>query len=247
MVDSCVAATNSKAMSDQDSPQLSEYAEMIIAQRLFETRTLIPAHVLSFSDDPRPMATVELAPQARRRVEGGKIEWIIIPPLVDVPLMELKWGPLHVRANLERDDDVVCLIADRDIDEWLLQGGGTYRPGTALIHDINDAMILPMLEPNSKASIRKKPGTRQLIIGDTTGAKCEIELDEAASSITVKAAGTVKVSGVRVELDAFAGLPGGPFNVVGVNAAGLCTHVTSVAPGGGPVVWTPNAGQVVIP
>lgn len=243
-------------MSDQDSPQLAEYASLAIAQELFQTRTLVPGRVVSYKDDPRPMATVQLAPQVRKRPVGtANVEWVVIPKLVDVPVMEFKWGPFHMRADLERDDDIVCLVADRDIDQWLLEGGGTYRPGIALIHDINDAMVLPMLEPDSKASIRKKPGTRKLIIGDTTGLKCEIQLDEASASITVKAAtvtveatGVATVKGTRVELDAFAGLPGGPFNLVGVNAGGLCTHITAAAGGGAPVVWTPNpAGQVVMP
>ncbi len=243
-------------MSDQDSPQLAEYSDMRGAQEMFGARTIIPARVVSYKDSPRQMVTVKLAPQARKRPVGTEnIEWIEIPNLVDVPVMEFKWGPFHMRAGLEKGDDGLCLIADRDIDEWLLQGGGSYRPGWAVIHDINDAVFLPMMEPDSKASIRKKPGTRKLILGDTTGLKCEIELDEASASITVKAAtvtveatGVATVKGARVELDAFAGLPGGPFNLVGVNAGGLCTHITAAAGGGAPVVWTPNpAGQVVMP
>lgn len=195
-------------MSDQDSPQLAEYASLAIAQELFQTRTLVPGRVVSYKDSPRPMATVQLAPQVRKRPVGTEnVEWVVIPKLVDVPVMEFRWGPFHMRANLEKDDDIVCLVADRDIDEWLLQGGGTYRPGIALIHDINDAMVLPMLEPDSKASIRKKPGTRKLILGDTTGLKCEIELDEASSTINIKAAVSCRVDSPAVTLGTSAGAP----------------------------------------
>lgn len=188
MVDIGHIAPNSKDMSNQDNPQLFEVMQSEIAQAAFGVRTVIAAKVVNFKDSPRPMATIRLAPQVRKRPEGtAAIEWVQIPDLADVPVMEWKHGPFHIRANLEPGDTGIALIHDRDIDEWLEGGGREYRPGTALIHDINDALFLPALEPDTAAGSRKSPGARKMVIGDSNGTVCEIELDANTSSVNINA------------------------------------------------------------
>lgn len=236
-------------MAAQDDPQLLEAIEDVIDDKLFGTRTAMLCRVLSYKDTPRPLVSVQIAANKWERTNGD-IKFTPEAQLMDVPVMELAWGPFVVRATLERGDHGVLLVADRDIDTWITQQGGDakgqYNPGIAVIHDINDALFLPAIQPNSEALL-PKVGSRELVIGTRDGT-VKVAMSDAQKTVEVEATTQVKLKALRIELEAFAGIPGGPFNLVGVNAAGLCTHVTSAAGGGAPVVWTPNpAGQVVIP
>jgi hypothetical protein len=198
-------------MANYDNPELKEYMDLLMAQQMFQARTVIAARVVSYKSDPRPMVTVQLAPQFRKRPNAqGEVEWSSFPQLVDVPVMEFAWGPFQLRAELEQGDDGVCLIHDSDIDQWLLEGGGEYRPGLPLIHDVNDALFLPMIQPDRQAGARKRSGRRKLIIGDSTGEKCEIELDEVGSRINIKAAISCRVDSPAVTLGESTGVPVNP-------------------------------------
>lgn len=228
-------------MAAQDDDSLVDAIRELIVQRSFAEHTVMVCRVISSRDTPRMMVTVQVAPKLWRR-NGDVIEWSAIPRLVDVPVMELRWGPMGLSAQPERGDHGVLLVHERDIDEWLRGGGGrsdgTYEPRIALIRDVNDAMYLPALQPDSQAGARARPGPRTLFIGDNSGVRVAIKMNETSQAIDIEAGGAVTIKAASsVNIDT-PGLLGGPYTVVGINAAGVCTHIGSNT--GGPVTWAPN-------
>lgn len=230
-------------MAQQDDPTLREAIEESIADRMFGTRTAMLCRVVSYTDTPRPMVTVQVAANKWKR-QGSEIVFTPESQLQNVPVMELAWGPFVIRANLEQGDHGVLLIADRDIDGWLLkQGGdleGRYDPGIALIHDINDALFLPAIQPDSKAQLPKL-SNRQLVIGDREGI-VSVTFDESASAIDIKAAIEVNIDSPKVTIGSTGAVA--PIARVGVDVV--------VVPAGGaggtfPItaVTTPSAHEVI--
>lgn len=189
-------------MATQDDPTLREAIEAQLHERMYGTRTAMLCRVLSYKTDPRPMVSVQIAANKWRR-EGGRIVFTPEAELIDVPVMELAWGPFVVRGHIERGDHGVLMVCDRDIDVWLTQQGGDgqgrYNPALTLIHDINDALYLPAIQPNSAA---RNPSTspRQLVIGSRDGS-VTIKLDASeASKIEINSTGPVDVNSPNVNL-----------------------------------------------
>lgn len=188
-------------MAAQDDPTLREAIQAQLDERLFGTRTAMLCRVISYTDIPRPRVSVQVAANKWKR-EGGKIVFTPEAVLEQVPVMELAWGPFVVRATLERGDHGVLLVADRDIDTWITEAGGDsqgrYNPGVALIHDMNDALFLPAVQPDSAAGT-PKVGARQLVIGDRQGTT-SIRLDAAATQIDIDSTAQVNVNSANVNL-----------------------------------------------
>lgn len=208
-------------MATQDDPTLREAIEAQLHERMFGTRTSMLCRVLSYKTDPRPLVSVQIAANKWRR-EGGRIVFTPEAQLIDVPVMELAWGPFVVRGHIEAGDHGVLMVCDRDIDVWLTQQGGDgqgrYNPALTLIHDINDALYLPAIQPNSAA---RNPSTspRQLVIGSRDGA-VSIKLDASETpKIEIHSTGPVDVTSPAVTLGN-APLPGfvaAPIARVGVD------------------------------
>ncbi len=244
-------------MAEFDDPSLADLVDLLTSNLQNNLNFARPGKVLSFDWQPRPRARIQLGHDLVTRTG----ERIPVPPIANVPVLYYSAGSLTIRSELKRGDGVLCIVMDRAFRQWLTQGGRTQGSESGRRHNLNDIIALPILRPTATEP-KIQPGADELYIGDDKGivnirvnAKTgEIQVNGANVSVnatgtaTVKATGVATVEAARIELKAFAGLPGGPFNVVGVNAGGLCTHVTACAAPGSPVVWTPNpAGQVVIP
>lgn len=244
-------------MSDLDAPTSQDLQDLTELNTRVGIRTAIPAIVTGFQKaGRRVVCSVQLAP--KQFLRDGRYE--DIQEVERVPVGYLTGGGVTIRMPLEIGDGCMCHVSDRTLAGFLSGGGRTYRPFAGLTHDINDIIAYPMIQPDSNEP-QAQLNPKELYIGDYNGAvtfmrmnvqKGEVTINcinakiDASGTADVKAAGLATVEGLRVELKAFAGLPGGPFNVVGVNSLGVPTHAASN--GGGPLVWVPNPfGQVVIP
>lgn len=189
-------------MSAQDDPTLREAIEAQLNERMFGTRTAMLCRVTAYKTTPRPLVSVQIAANKWER-QGGQIVFTPEAELIDVPVMELAWGPFVIRGHIERGDHGVLLVCDRDIDVWLTQQGGDgegrYNPALTLIHDINDALYLPAMQPNSVAG-SPRTASRELVIGTRDGTT-SIKLDAAETpSIEVNSTGPVEVNSPAVSL-----------------------------------------------
>lgn len=191
-------------MAAQDDPTLREAIEAQIHERMYGTRTAMLCRVLAYKDTPRPLVTVQVAANKWER-QGGRVVYTPEAELQEVPVMELAWGPFVVRGHIERGDHGVLLVCDRDIDVWITQmggdGQGRYNPALTLIHDINDALFLPAIQPNSAASAGPSDVTaRQLTIG-TRDSSTSIKLDASETPrLEVNSTGPVEVNSPQVSL-----------------------------------------------
>ena len=231
-------------MAEQDSPTLTQVLDLLSRNIRNGIHTVKPGIVTEYSSAPRPNATVQLGQKLKTRSRGE----IGYEPIRSVPVLFPTFGVFTIRSPLKPGNGVLCLVCDRAFDEWIL-GGQPAAPKNGRVHDWQDILAVPFFNPTDREpKVGTVPDELYIGAGATTiklNAKTGAVSVEGVT-VNVKAATLATVEAARIELKAFAGLPGGPFNVVGVNAAGLATHQASN--GGGPLVWVPNpAGQVVIP
>ncbi len=209
-------------MATQDDPTLREAIEAQLHEKMFGTRTAMLCQVKSYKTSPRPMVSVQIAANKWQR-EGGKIVFTPEAELIDVPVMELAWGPFVIRGHIERGDHGVLLVCDRDIDVWLTQQGGDgqgrYNPALTLIHDINDALYLPAMQPDSAAAAGPSTTPRQLVIGTRSGS-VSIKLDDSElPNIEISSTGPIQVKSPAVTIgdDPAPGFAAYPIARVGVD------------------------------
>jgi hypothetical protein len=190
-------------MSDQDDPTLREAIDTMLDDRLFGTRTAVLCKVTKTSDTPRPTISAQVGPRKWQHVDGD-IKFVNDVELSDVPVMELAWGPLVVRGDIQVGDFGVLLICDRCIDRWLglqnrLSDPGIYSPANPLIHDLNSALFLPAAQPDAVARQGPKVGARQLVIGARDGST-KITLDGVSKAIDIDSTLQVNLNAPKVNI-----------------------------------------------
>lgn len=155
-------------------------------------RTIVPANVLSYSEAaPGPTVTVEVARpllDERRRAEHLK-------PIPKVPIAYPSFGGFAVYGPLERGDEVLLLVADRAIWQWL-ETGAKYTPrGIDATHSLSDCVALPVsLSKGRRAALR---GSGRFVVGKTDGT-ASVSFAASGSEVTVEGA-TVKLGSTAAQ------------------------------------------------
>ena len=226
-----------------DRKDFNELFTLLREKWAVEVRTIIPGIVKGYAVvKGRPVCDVQLGP---RQILADLTDDEL--PLVErVPIGYLVMGSITIRAQLEVGQGVLCHVSDRQLNKFLTEGRSTYRPGIGSIHDENDIIASPTLQPNAKEpTVSMNPS--ELYIGDHSGAATFLRMNTQTGEITVKTskeitvdasiAGKVVLKGLNIELDT-PGILGGPYFVMGISAAGVPTHIGSNT--GGTVIWVDN-------
>lgn len=99
--------------------------------------TALPAKVVSFNPDEQTV-TIELMIQQMAH-DGSMLE---LPPLVDVPVQMLSYGPFFISAEPKEGDEGLAHFAERCIDGWF-ESGQKSVPMDIRFHDFSDAFFAP--------------------------------------------------------------------------------------------------------
>ena len=140
-------------------------------------------------------------------------------PIPSVPIIYPSFGAFSVWGPLEVGDEVLLLIADRSIAEWL-EVGGPYTPkGPDKVHDVADCLALPLrvskpkrgdLKPGGSFHIGRRDGS-QTISFSVSGTQVTIEgpqIGLGAAALDAASKGTTLNAAIDAMLAAGAAVPG---------------------------------------
>lgn len=193
-------------MAEQDDATTLGNIELAIQAALMRARTVTVARVIAYRELPpngSPVVDVQVAPKLLARpVDGQASEAEDIAVKRNVPLGFWQCGQFTVRAQATPGQFVILLVGDREVDTWMRGDGSTYRPSLpGVTHDINHAIALPWLSPESQQPMVSTSPT-EMVISDRSGEVCSLMLNSATGDVTVKAAATVNVEAPIVTIGA---------------------------------------------
>lgn len=232
-------------MAERDNPTLADLCRLLHRNISTNTHVAKPGTVLSFDWTPRPRARIQIGHKMRTR-SGETFE---VPPIANVPVLFMSWGPLTMRAALKRGDGVLCIVMDRAFTQWLVQGGRVPEPESGRQHALNDIVAIPMLRPTASEP-KVQPAGDELYIGDDLGlnyikvnAQTQAIEINTTSLVEIKSQGPVNVESPSVTL----GNIGSPSSIARIgdqvvipsgSSAGTYPIVPGVAFGGTPSAHT---------
>ena len=116
-------------------------------------------------------------------------------PIPSVPVIYPSFGAFSVWGPLENGDEVLLLVADRSIADWL-EVGGPYTPrGPERVHDIADCLALPLRVSKPKRGDLKPAGSFH--VGRRDGSQT-VSFNVEGTELTVQAP-TIKLGGVAID------------------------------------------------
>lgn len=108
----------------------------------------------------------------------------IVAPIVDVPVLTMQGGGLHVGFPVKPGDECIVIFNDFNIDAWHANGG-QQTPNDARQHDISDGFAI--VGPNSLANpILTALGPTE---GGLATATSKVAVDSFTGLVTIKVAG----------------------------------------------------------
>jgi hypothetical protein len=219
-----------------DRRTLSELFTLLREQFAVEVRTNIPGIVKGYGVfEGRPVCDVQLGP--RQILADGTDDEL---PLVErVPIGYLVMGSLTIRAPLEVGQGVDCRVSDRQLDKFLTQGQSTYRPTIGSIHDENDIIAYPTIQPNAKEpTVAMNPA--ELYIGDHTGAATHIRMNTRTGEIRVETTALIELKCIGpVNVESPAVTLGSIGSVASIARVGTDFVLLPIIPPGGIPTATP--------
>lgn len=232
-------------MAERDNPTLADLCRLLARNISTNTHVAKPGTVLSFEWLPRPRARIQIGHKMRTR--SG--ETFDVPPVSNVPVLFMSWGPLTMRAALKRGDGVLCIVMDRAFTQWLVQGGRVPEPESGRQHALNDIVAIPMLRPTATEP-KVQPESDELYIGDDKGtnfvkinARTQSIEVLGVSQVTVKSTGPVNIDSPAVTVGSVGATApiariGDQVVVASGSSAGTYPIVPGVAFGGTPSAHT---------
>lgn len=136
--------------------------------------TAMPAIVTSV-DFTKMTIACQVTIQAGIQDENGNVQYVNIPPLINVPICFPSGGGFTITMPIASGDEVLVLFASRCIDAWW-QSGGVQKPAEQRMHDLSDGFAIPGPKSVPKAisgvsssnlQIRNNAGTSYIEITPT--------------------------------------------------------------------------------
>lgn len=155
---------------------LEKVIQTAIDSSLKEVHTSMPGVVQSF-DPVEQLADIQ--PTIQRKQSG---ELVNLPLLVDVPVRFPKVSDFCITLPLKEDDEVLIIISERSIDNWLLNGG-IQPAGDIRKHSLSDAYAIPMLYSQENKILSFDPDNIQ------------IRSDDGSAFITIDTSGNILLNG----------------------------------------------------
>lgn len=122
-----------------------------IDARLLEVNTSMPGLIVSF-DPGTGLAVVQ--PSFKRKFNYEK-EAVTLPQITNVPVVFPRGGGASIVFDLQKDDPVLLIFAQRSMDAWI-SSGGIVDPKDPRKHGISDAVAYPGLYDKTKPASADK-------------------------------------------------------------------------------------------
>ncbi len=178
-----------------ETETLSSAVKGAINSRLLGVHFCLPGLIVSFDNLTRRCS---VQPALQRRLVDEP-EPLNLPVLEDIPVKFPRSSKFAIEFELEKDDIVTLIFAERSLEKWL-EKGGIVDPNKTDIFSLSDAIAIPGLltTPATWAapiesgciSIRNKTNTTFVKLSDT-----EIEAKNSKGNIKLDNAGTVEING----------------------------------------------------
>jgi hypothetical protein len=102
--------------------------------------TSLPGLIVDFDGDAR---TCSVQP-ALKRLYTGDEEAVLLPIQEDVPVLYPGSNEFYLEVELKKDDEVLCVVSERAIDQWL-ELGDTVDPQSRRRFNLSDIIVVPGL------------------------------------------------------------------------------------------------------
>lgn len=157
--------------------------------------TALPG-IVEAVDLAKQTLSVQPAIQAKVRQPDGSQSWVVMPLLVDVPIVWPRAGGFSLTFPIKAGDEVLVVFSSRCIDAWW-QSGGIQVQAELRMHDLSDgfAILAPTSQPRklsgvSSTSTQLRSDDGQTFV-EVTPTKVNVvapsEITAAAPKVTVNA------------------------------------------------------------
>jgi hypothetical protein len=156
------------------APSQDEMMRRFADNLMRQMRVALPARVVSFDASKQ---TIVAKPLIREKIidrRTGKIQWLEIPNLLDVPVQFPQAGNFVLTMPIKAGDEVLVVFNDMCIDSWWASGG-VQNWNDRRRHDLSDAIAIPGINsvPNvipgisgNAAELRTKDGQSKVRLAD---------------------------------------------------------------------------------
>jgi len=148
--------------------------------------------IIQSVDYKKQTVTVQLA--IRERINfNGNLEWVEIPPLLDVPLFIYSGGGYCLTLPVQSGDECLVVFSDNCMDAWW-QAGGVQNQIERRRHDLSDGFAIVGFRSQPNVVKNYSPNTLQL-----RNAAGSAYIEIAGDNINIIANGNVKINGARID------------------------------------------------
>lgn len=163
--------------SDVRAPTFGEAVDRLIEARLRTFHTWLPAIVDSYDEEKQLVDCTAQVGLPYVDPDDGTIKYTPAPRVGRCPVGFMGAGGFRITLPIEPGKTTgVLLFSESPIVEWLLEGRAV-DPKYDRRFDINDAMFIPMLRPNS-AAFTDVPRSDAMTVGREDGPQMVITKDE---------------------------------------------------------------------
>ena len=134
------------------TPTMIQLLELVINSKLADLHVALPGEIVEY-DAGTNQASVQ--PQIKRRFEST-MELVSLPILNNVPVVFPRSGDSHLVFPVKSGTTGQILFNERSLDAWQ-QAGRDVDPDDFRRHDLNDAVFLPGLSPQTDLPRRLGP------------------------------------------------------------------------------------------
>ena len=151
--------------------------------------------IIDSVDFERQTCTVQLALRERLKGEDGKLNWVEVPILPDVPFFVYSGGGYCITLPIKKGDDCLVVFGDNCIDAWW-QSGGVQNQVERRRHDLSDGFAIVGFRSQPAVVSAYSSGTAQM---RNKSGSAYIEID--GDNINIQAAGNVTINGATVNIN----------------------------------------------
>lgn len=188
--------------ADFNNATLDDAIEMALFAAMIGKRHCVPARVASFDS-----VTQTVIAEPMISAEGNDGQRVPLPPVADVPILQLGGGEFVITFNPVVGDPCLLLVSDRCIDGWF-ETGENRIPSDFRQNDLSDCLAIVGFRPKPMAiknwmsgcTIRKVDGSYYINLadnGNVTVKALKLLVDSENSEFTgnVKIGKTLYVTG----------------------------------------------------
>lgn len=157
-------------------PDLTAALEFQRMDAAAQLRVALPGEIISYDAEK---STCQVRVCYNRVYNDGSVK-VINAPLVDVPVVTMQGGGLHLRLPIQPGDECLVIFSDINIDAWHANGG-PQTPLDRRRHDIADGFAI--IGPNSL--VRPIASALEASEGGIAGESAKVAVDRLTQLITI--------------------------------------------------------------